>query len=134
LDSGPNLTGALVVWTELFIETCKNCASKIRKYIRVPGGTRINKQTNKHQMCKQRLYGRHGPFFEKNILNNFNLADEKLMKNWLMIGKKSINHFSKNLKHFRKNQCQMVYFYFFNNAVLGKNSFYMTNSDRFCPK
>jgi hypothetical protein len=28
LDSGPNLTGALVVWTELFIETCKNCASK----------------------------------------------------------------------------------------------------------
>jgi hypothetical protein len=35
------------VWTELFIETCKNCASIIRKYIRVPGGTRINKQTNK---------------------------------------------------------------------------------------
>jgi hypothetical protein len=34
------------VWTELFIETCKNCASTIRKYIRVPGGTRINTQTN----------------------------------------------------------------------------------------
>jgi hypothetical protein len=42
LDSGPNLTGACGR-VDGIIETCK-IVSIIRKYIRVPDGTRINKQ------------------------------------------------------------------------------------------
>jgi hypothetical protein len=51
LDSGPNLTGACGRLTELL--KLVKIVPVIRKYIRVPDGTRINKQTNNLKYNKE---------------------------------------------------------------------------------